>query len=148
MCRFSMLPIECQEIIFDFSAINWKKRFTLNVLPFLKSTHTVGDINGTPCFTCYINKVTKNRDDCSTCAWLEVSSTQDASFKDIMSTTGSVVLRTAKKRNVVSYERFALWLPRWTEHQDLEREIMLVHYQRTFQQETAQIPDVFNSTDF
>lgn len=148
MCNFAELPIECREIIFDFSAVNWKKRFTLNVLPFLKSTHTVGDIDGKPCFTCYITQTAKSRDQCPTCSWLEVQQTREASFQEIMETTGSAVLKIAKQRNVSSYETFSLWLPRWTEHRDMEREIMLVHYLRTFQAETAQNPDVFNNMDF
>ena len=47
------IPNQCFELIMDFASINWKKRFTLNVLPYIKSVLTVACVNGKPCVGCY-----------------------------------------------------------------------------------------------
>lgn len=131
MTIFSFLPKNCENLIFDFASIDWKKRFTFNVLPFLKSTHQIREYNGTPCFRCYINNAINYRNNCPVCSWIEDGHIRDVSFTEIMNTdTSSFMINLAKILNINSYERFILWLDHQNKCTGLTYKVQFIYNNR------------------
>ena len=99
------IPNQCFELIMDFASINWKQRFTLNVLPYIKTVHLVG-VHG-KCASCYIGSAIQSKHACTQCQWNRATGVEEMSFQEFRSThTNSIA---AQMHQAKSYEAFKNW---------------------------------------
>jgi hypothetical protein len=105
--NFNALPKECFELICDFSSINWKRRFTLNVLPYIKTIHTVGVANE-QCASCYIDGVVAKAERCMHCQTYNQQGDVELTFQEFKK-LDSNAFRLAKRVKATSYQAFKHW---------------------------------------
>lgn len=124
MVIFSFLPKNCENLILDFASIDWKKRFTLNVIPFLNSTHTVGiNDDGEPCVSCYLKAMQQKKKPCGYCKWTNAIMSDECDFKLFMYCYNPIVSH-ANRVNIDTYEKFQLWFQIWINHISLKSQLL------------------------
>lgn len=145
---FNQLPVDCIDLVLNFSSINWKKRFTVNVLPYIKTIHEVG-ITSERCASCYIDRVIQSVYPCSSCNW-HTSFTMDLmDFKEFK-TINSNAYNMATLVQATSYEAFK----NWCVHADrfyvgqLHMQIRTEYMRREFIRDTQNCGFVFSSEMF
>lgn len=104
---FSQLPAQCMDLVLDFSSINWKKRFTMNVLPYIKSVHEVG-VASECCASCYLDGVGQIERSCPSCQWRQPSEMVQMSFEEFK-IVSSNAYNMATRVRATSYEAFKNW---------------------------------------